>query len=400
MENYTLYSHKMGFDDIAAKVKAAFPKGAITTGGEGGSKVLELYIKGGFLSLNKKITISYRERTHPSFNLEVVNCPVSKQMSGMSNYVASLPATNERVRELLWQKIQTINSECSFTVEPKLTDDMRALILQLADDYEVFMFATIPQGKSQVQQFLGPSMELLMDTQGNCGTTELKVQIQSEYFDRHTEASPEVEARKARTETLLEAKGVKVNKHLPYVVSEGDVQLRSVAAVVERTFALALVAAKGEGVEQARLDSARTEFAVNGFSPEELRIFESVELAEQDKINSIWRYEGLNVMLWALGIVNELTYPSDICNVSEIVGAVIGQSRPEFEAKVKLRGKAEILDELDKIYRIHWACVDARLKNEAPGGGLNGSVVYERHYALNWLTCYGDAEWDDVGTDT
>jgi hypothetical protein len=27
-------------------------------------------------------------------------------------------------------------------------------------------------------------------------------------------------------------------------------------------------------------------------------------------------------------------------------------------------------------------------------------VVYERHYALNWLTGYMDQDWDDISTDT
>ncbi len=38
-------------------------------------------------------------------------------------------------------------------------------------------------------------------------------------------------------------------------------------------------------------------------------------------------------------------------------------------------------------------------KTEAPAG-LEGGVVFERHHALNWLTRFGDAEWDDVETPT
>ena len=35
-----------------------------------------------------------------------------------------------------------------------------------------------------------------------------------------------------------------------------------------------------------------------------------------------------------------------------------------------------------------------------PAAGLEPGVVYERHYALNWLTKYGDVGWDNVPTDT
>lgn len=51
------------------------------------------------------------------------------------------------------------------------------------------------------------------------------------------------------------------------------------------------------------------------------------------------------------------------------------------------------------IYRLDWACVDARIKgNEAPAS-LNADVVVERHMALNWLIGYDD-DWDNVSTDT
>jgi len=75
-------------------------------------------------------------------------------------------------------------------------------------------------------------------------------------------------------------------------------------------------------------------------------------------------------------------------------------SREEFTNTAQLKSKAEILDELDKTYRMNWACVDARIKGEAPTGNINPSVLYERHYALNWLTRYLNQNWDNVTTDT
>ena len=49
---------------------------------------------------------------------------------------------------------------------------------------------------------------------------------------------------------------------------------------------------------------------------------------------------------------------------------------------------------------MHWACVDARLRKEEVGGTLDCSVVYERHYALNWLVDLEGDAWDDVRTNT
>ena len=53
----------------------------------------------------------------------------------------------------------------------------------------------------------------------------------------------------------------------------------------------------------------------------------------------------------------------------------------------------------DLYYRADWACVDARIgENEIKS--LNPGLVYERHYAFNWLIRYRDQEWDDVSCDT
>ncbi len=60
----------------------------------------------------------------------------------------------------------------------------------------------------------------------------------------------------------------------------------------------------------------------------------------------------------------------------------------------------EISDELDSIYRMNWACVDARINGQQVSGDINSSVIYERHYSLNWLTSHQNEDWDDVQTNT
>ena len=51
-------------------------------------------------------------------------------------------------------------------------------------------------------------------------------------------------------------------------------------------------------------------------------------------------------------------------------------------------------------YRYHWAVVDARVNGLEIPSDIDASVVYERHYALNWLVGYSGQEWDDISTDT
>ncbi len=71
-----------------------------------------------------------------------------------------------------------------------------------------------------------------------------------------------------------------------------------------------------------------------------------------------------------------------------------------LRAKAKLRPQSELLDAADLIYRYDWAVVNARINGEPAPAGLDGGVVYEWHYALNWLIGYAGQDWDDITTDT
>lgn len=115
----------------------------------------------------------------------------------------------------------------------------------------------------------------------------------------------------------------------------------------------------------------------------------------------VWMYECYWVLLWALGYVETLDFPSDICDVQSAIDCLrLAENYDAFYQNATVRSKTEILDQADLIYRYDWACVDARINNRPVAGGLNDEVVLETHRALNWLVRYMDADWDDVQMDT
>jgi hypothetical protein len=77
-----------------------------------------------------------------------------------------------------------------------------------------------------------------------------------------------------------------------------------------------------------------------------------------------------------------------------------GQDTHQFVADAKLRPLAQLLDEVDRIFRYHWAVVEARVNGRLAPADLGPGVTLERHYALKCLIGYMDQEWDDVSTDT
>ncbi len=210
--------------------------------------------------------------------------------------------------------------------------------------------------------------------------------------------------RKEKSIELCRKHNIPTIEHLPCIESEENVKIRSKEDIIKRALALCFVGLKSVGLEQRHLDEYTEKYKVSeslSLSELEKEYIQADQPSEQQTVNANWRFESLNILLWALGYVESLNFPREVCNVPEIVNIIINKSLEEFSKAVKTRNKEEILDQADLIYRLDWACIDSRENNEAQTpAGLNASVVYERHYALNWLISYMNQDWDNVGTDT
>lgn len=113
-----------------------------------------------------------------------------------------------------------------------------------------------------------------------------------------------------------------------------------------------------------------------------------------------WKPECIWILIWSLSLLPKLDVPADLCNPNFIFDTVFHSSKQELLEQSTVRSASEVIDELDFIYRAHWAVREAQLKYQPIPVALNASVVYERHYALNWLVNYMEQEWDSVSTDT
>jgi hypothetical protein len=209
------------------------------------------------------------------------------------------------------------------------------------------------------------------------------------------------ERRKKYSEELLKTQGIPINPSLPAIELEEETTPRSAEDMAKRAIGLCAVALRGEGLRQQEIISLLSGKDVwASVTPEEKQFLLKKRPARQELINFKWRYESLWVLLWALGRVKDLGAPTSICDVESVVRMALDTPSEDFIRPAKSRPISDILDEADLIYRYDWAVVDARIKGEDPPGNLDPGVVYERHYALNWLIGYMDQEWDDVTTDT
>lgn len=217
------------------------------------------------------------------------------------------------------------------------------------------------------------------------------------------EATADQKERREKSETYCKAHNIPIysNPTSLFVSSEEETTIRTHDAVVDRALALCYIGLKSEGLEQKYLDQMDMNFGISSkLSPEEMKYAKAVTPLQQQITDANWRYESLHVMLWALGFIDSLSYPDQMCVVANDVKIIRDLTEQEFRKKAKLRSKQEILDQADLILRISWACEDARINGKSAPGNLNAEVVMERHYSLNWLINYMDENWDDVTTDT
>lgn len=306
----------------------------------------------------------------------------------------SIPADNPDILARLRTKIST--SRLAIDVQaPGGLRGLEEAVFAVAESLDAIIFW-------QGSKMLDKTGKLIMDFQGRSGISELPVQVDSTEFDALTPVTESGNARKSKTNALLIARKIPVASALPPIEGDEIARIRPVAEVAQRALALMIVAVKAEGLEDEIVQQVIAAFGIAPFlSPQESAFIQNPNPSQQDKINFIWRYESLWTLLWALGHIDSLEFPDKICDVPKSVQVIHEAGSFEaFLAKSTLRSVGEILDQCDLAYRLNWAVVNARLRGEAAPANMESGVVYERHYALNWLRCYFDQEWDNVRTDT
>jgi hypothetical protein len=225
--------------------------------------------------------------------------------------------------------------------------------------------------------------------------------------------SPKALERRAKSIEILKEQGVPYIEHLPVLETEDDVVVRSAQEIAKRavTCLLAVQVAcsvcQGDDVEESRefFTNMAQHFGVTDeFTEKEKEFLFGTQIPnERDAVNMSWKYEAYWGLLWALGIVEKFDFPADACDCGFAIKAVSERENfDDFMKGVKLRSMSEILDELDLLYRYHWACVNARINGRETPAGLSESVVSERRWGLEWLTRKDTDEddWDYIALDT
>ncbi|SLN60464.1 hypothetical protein AQS8620_02727 [Aquimixticola soesokkakensis] len=212
---------------------------------------------------------------------------------------------------------------------------------------------------------------------------------------------PETEARKARSIAQLRSEAVPVFDILPPLDGAAQITLRKAPQVAGRAIGAMICAVLGETrdidlvaelVEQYHADDL--------FTAAERAFIADPAPDDATCARFVWRYEGVNVLLWACGFGDALPYPAEAVHAPRMGRLLSRLGREGLQVQAKMRPAGDILDAADLAYRYHWAVRNARLNKRHPPSNLDQGVVYERHYAFNWLIGSLGQDWDDITTDT
>jgi Domain of unknown function (DUF4272) len=207
-------------------------------------------------------------------------------------------------------------------------------------------------------------------------------------------------ARKAKGIAAVKELGLPFTEYLPVVEDEASIKPRSAEEIAGRAIAIAIVAVKGEANDQQLVQELIARFTARElFTPAELAFITNRSPTPQQLTDFTWQYECLHVLLWALGHIEKLQPPNQICDVPGEVSIIRDLGRQKLSSTARPRSLSEILDQADYYYRLHWAVIELRI-NGKRSDKANEEIIDERHKALNWLIRYMGQEWDDVTTDT
>jgi hypothetical protein len=220
----------------------------------------------------------------------------------------------------------------------------------------------------------------------------------------------EARDRRNKSIALLDRYGVKHIDFLPLIETVAKVEIKDEKTIIERFIAtmcsiqVACSLRDNQEVEGTKkfFEQMLTEYglSLDDVTNKEKTVWDGTN-SEQDILDVGWRYEAIYLLFWALGFVDELEFPSDICDVTLMFQLM--KDNPNFAQlaeKARLRSTMELLDMADYIYCLRWASVDAYVNKQPQPANMSFSVLIERHRAINWLTLKDEADFDTVALDT
>ena len=196
----------------------------------------------------------------------------------------------------------------------------------------------------------------------------------------------EASRRRKRTLGYLKLWGLDVDL-TPLPVPTSDTHTtRDIGEVVSRAKALCLLALKGQGLSMRESFAFADAYEVwDHLTVDENDFVLEHEPTQEDLVQYAWRFEGLRVMEWALGLVKHLSFPVDIADPAKATELCIQKIlAPAVGTTLEIRTPKELLDAADVTWSLSAITAAIRDLPDSPVA-LHAGVVHERVAAFRWL---------------
>ena len=217
--------------------------------------------------------------------------------------------------------------------------------------------------------------------------------------DARSPTNPDTIRRRRRTVARLTEEGYPLIGLPPY---EERLTLRPASEVARRALALGFVVGPlacpvldGQPIPETLPPFLQPMMPFLTASEQQFLASPAVEQAAQLQ----WRIESALTLYWAIGWVETLPPVTATADGSEGV-TLLERARTDLDALIasaNLRDEDELRDVIDDLHCRYWATVDARVNGRPDPTQHHAGVVYERLFALCWLSGYTQEEpidWD------
>lgn len=358
---------------------------------------------------NTEFVLTFKDDTFLKIRVITNKKETTAQAYGMANFFSKSPIKNQVLKENILQQMKLFN--CIISIQFTLNSDEKRTNNIIKNIYSA--------AKALTAFVLVPTMEvfhydgrLLIDTQGQSAFDTFHPIASADFLEKELKPTEADTQRKKKSIEILKSKKIPYLEELRSAVFDAETTLQTKEMIIKRLIATYATAIQAEIYLSGKYDNPeqkmKEQIALleekyhisNSFSAKEKEYIDHPPIKETKIFNSYaWRYECCAIFLWALSLL-ELKEPNQICEAVELGNVIWNHNFDSLSKAAKLRSKEEILALQDLTLRYNWACVDARINNKTIDA-LDFGIIYERHYALNWLLKVdGITDWDAVTTTT
>lgn len=328
---------------------------------------------------------------------------VSAQAGYLISRFKNTYLTDRDVQNAALMQIEVFNAYAEFVLQPPYSaEDANSLFESVCRVAETVCGFVLNE-KTELFRW---DKRLLISQDGRTDFTEFMPIRRSGQNANKAEQDAADAARRARSIELLKKHGIETPAEMPVQIPEASARLRSPEEIVDRLVALFACALKAQAFSSPRdiqapqawvssvLKRLDNQYGVNRlFTGKEAEYI--VRGRDSQHPAFLLRFESCQVLLWALGLIN-MNWPTESADTDGLL-RIIRDADTEMLIKIaKPRPLSAVLSMHDVTCRLHSICVRTD-EAELARMGLDHDIVYERHYALNWLlTADGICDWDLV----